>query len=229
MGVDMYHHAEIVDAICALCVGAAELTADAGGESVLYVGSNRLFAAGDNVEVVDDSTAAEAHTVVGLDGLTQVVLDSQVEGTYEVARNALVRLCSDDLPQLRWVGRGEPVLAPQPMITNFPCVVVDPAGLAQPLTGGTNRSFEQDYRTSVYYMRRRSAGEDEEGALLDEVRGLFNLLMSDPYLGGTCWYSQVSKVEYAPGAEEAVKAQGAPVRVIRLEVVARRSELGPAG
>lgn len=229
MGVDMYHHGEILDAICGICLGFTKLTADAGGSATLHVGSNRLFAPGDLVEVVDDVTEPESHTVSELNGLTEVVLDSAVEGTYLVAQNARLKSCSEAQLNLAWVGRGKPELAPRPVATGFPCVVVEPARMDQPLKGGTNRAFTQEYWTRVYYIRRRSAGEEEEAELLDEVGALFNLLMSDPYLGGTCWYSQVSGIDYAPDAEQALKERGAPVRVAQLEMVARRSELGPAG
>lgn len=229
MGVDMYHHTEILEAICALCTSSVRLSEDAGGSAVLRVGSNRLFSAGDNVDVLDDDGGPESHTVSELNGLTEIVLDSAVSGTYTVSRHARVRLNSGDGPALAWVSRGTPELAPRPIAPGFPCVVVEPTRMEQPLKGGTNRAYTQDYWTSVYYIRRRSGGEDEELRLLDEVDALFNLLMSDPYLGGTCWYSQVTMVDYTPEVEAALKERGTPVRAVRLDMVARRSELNSDG
>ena len=102
--------------------------------------------------------------------------------------------------------------------------MVEPRRLVQPMNGGTNRAVTQTHWNSVYYVRHRVDGEEQEAELLGEVRALFNLLMSDPYLGGTCWHSQVSNVDYAPEVERELQGRGAAVRVVRLDVVARRSE-----
>ncbi len=228
MSVAMYHHAEILDAISGICSGTIRLSEDTSGDTIVHVGSNRLFSVGDSVELVDDASVPEAHTVAGLEGLTQVILDGPIGGTYSTASNARIRLTSADLPALAWVGRGTPKIGPQPPGVNFPCAIVAPTRIAQPLTGGTNRTFDQDYWTSVYYVRPPTAGEDEEGELLAEVGRLFNLLMTDPYLGGACWYSQVTKVDYDVAPEAELRDQGFPVRVVRLDVVARRCELGPS-
>lgn len=225
--MDMYHHSEVVEAICGICQGAVRLCADAEGTAVLQVGSNRLFSTGDTVSVSDETSGPEMRTVVCTRGLTEVHLDRPLDGSYLVEHRARVQIQRADLPRVAWVGRGRPELAPPPATVAFPCVVVEPLRLEQPPAAGSNRTFTQEYITSVYYIRRQSAGEEAEMRLLDETAGLFNLLMADPYLGGTCWYSQVTRVEYDPAAEKALRDTGAAVRMVRLEVLARRSELGP--
>lgn len=229
MGVDMFHHAKIMDAICGICSGWVRLGEDAGGSEVVRVGSNRLFRAGEAVEIIDDQTGPESHTVAEVVGLTEVVLEAAVEGSYLVSRQARLVRKSGAGPELAWVGRGRPDVGPHPVVTSFPCVVVEPARLEQPLQGGTNRAVAQEYFTHVHYVRRRVGGEEGDSELLEEVRGLFNLLMTDPYLGGTCWHSQVTQVQYAPQAEAALRERGAPVRAVLLEVLARRIEARPTG
>ena len=225
----MYHHREIVEAIADLCGGMVRLSQDLEGSDVVRVGSNRLFRVGDLVKVTDDAGGSEERVVAELQDLSMVKLDAAVSGRYQVARGARLKLLGGRVPSVVWIGRGRPELAPQPLAGGFPCIVVDPVRLEQPVRGGSNRTFIQDYWTSVYYMRRAGALEEEQEELLGEVSGVFNLLMSDPYLGGTCWYSQVTQVEYSPEAERLLRDSGVPVRVVRMDVVARRSELVSAG
>ena len=220
---NMYHHREVLEALCTLCSGATRLALDTDATSTVCVGSNRLFEVGDAVELVDDVTAPEAHTVSALSGLSEVVLGTPVVGTYEAARNARLRLAGADVPALTWIGRGRPEATPLPSPLQFPCVVVEPRQLVQPPKGGTNRTVTQEHSNSVYYIRRRAEGEEQEAALLTEVGRLFNLLMSDPYLGGTCWHSEVSLVDYVPEAERVLRERGIPVRVVRFDVLSRRS------
>ena len=229
MGVEMFHHVEIMDAICGICSGWVKLAEDAGGSDVVRVGSNRLFRAGDAVEIVDDETVPESHTIAQLAGLTDIVLEAAVAGSYQVSRQARLVRKTVSGPELAWVGRGRPDVGPQPVVTSFPCVVVEPARLEQALQGGTNRAVAQDYWTHVHYVRRRVGGEEGDAKLLEEVRALFNLLMADPYLGGTCWHSQVTQVQYAPRVEAALQERGAPARAVLLEVIARRIEARPTG
>ncbi|MDI9584428.1 MAG: hypothetical protein QM473_09435 [Acidobacteriota bacterium] len=220
----MHHHAEILGAICDLCRGAVRLNADVNGGNVLEVGSNRVLRVGDSVRVEDDQQAGEMQTVAGLSGRTQVVLEGDLSGSYAVDSGARVVLVSEAVPKLAWVGRGKPELAPQPTGVGFPCVVVAPTRLEQPMSGGTNRSYSQEYHSSVYYVRRDHEGEEAETLLLEEVGRLFSLLMRDPYLAGTCWYSQVVGVDYEPHEQAALDERMAGLRVVRLDLVGLRAQ-----
>jgi hypothetical protein len=225
----MFHHGEILDAISLLCTGAVVLAADVAETDVLRVGSNRLFRAGDRVRVADGQTAAAESAVASTIGLDQVILASPVDGPYLVSRGASVQRVSGALPTLRWIGRGIPEAAVRPPVPRYPCAVVRPTALQQPRGEGTNRALTQDYLTSVYYLRAQSQGEDEEAAFLSELGLLFDVLMGDPYLGGTSWYSQVVEVDYATDEERQFKSAGSQLRVARLDVASRRSEMGSQG
>lgn len=225
MGVEMFHHGEILQALSLLCQGAVRLRSDAELEDTLQVGSNRLFPAGTEVEVTDDSGVTERRRVQGQVGLEQVVLTEALTGSYHVAKNAVVKLVQTGVPELAWIGQGKPAVTPRPMPASFPCIVVAPVSMEQPLKEGTNRAYTQEYLSSVYYVRRRLEGEVEEQRFQSEVGGLFNLLMGDPYLGGTCWYGQVTRVDYRCSEEPALHDRGSAVRVARLEVLAKRSEV----
>ena len=61
-------------------------------------------------------------------------------------------------------------------------------------------------------------------AALDDAAALFNLLMKDVYLGGTCWYSQVTGVDPNDPFGERLRGRGLPLTVVRLDVIARRRE-----
>ena len=54
---------------------------------------------------------------------------------------------------------------------------------------------------------------------------LFNLLMSDTYLGGTCWHSQVTAVNPEPAVQERLREMERPLRVVELQLVAKRAEV----
>lgn len=225
MGTTAYHHREIVDALCLLCRGAVALTEDVAGSDVIRVGSNRLFDIGAQVVVRDDDGSHEARRVVGRSGLHEVTLDEALTGSYAVASGGQLALTGDGLPELRWVGGGRPVQSLRPNGANYPCAVVDPVRLDQPAKDGTNRSYLQDYLTSVYYvgpLRAEPGGADPPA----DAGRLFDLLMADPYLGGCCWYGQVVAVECRPEEEAELRRAGLQVSVIRYDVLARRSEYG---
>lgn len=224
MANTMHHHGEILDAVCEICGGAARLTVDTDGTNSVEVGSNRLFEVGDAVEISDSETVAETNVVAGRVGLTTVTLEEPVSAGYLVCEGARIKVRGSRVPELEWVGRGSPYLPPQPASSGLPCVVVEPLRMEQPLTGGTNKSVTQDYWTSVHYLRRRHQGEDEEGELLKQVALLFDLLMADPYLGGTCWHSQVRLVDHSPDGEAELNRSDLPLRVVRLDVLGRRCE-----
>jgi hypothetical protein len=221
----MFHHGQILDAICLLCAGAVSLSSDATQTDVLHVGSNRLFGAGDQIEVADSQTAGVTRAVSETVGLDQVVLDVPVDGPYLAERGASVRRVSAALPALAWIGKGLPGTAVQPPVPRYPCAVARPTAMTQPRGEGTNRALTQDYITALYYLRAQSQGEDEESAFMSEVALLFDVLMSDPYLGGSCWYSQVVGVDYSTEEERQSRGAGSQLRVARFDIIARRSEL----
>jgi hypothetical protein len=224
-----FHHGEILDAVSLLCTGAVSLTADAAQTNVVHVGSNRLFAAGDRVRVSDREGATAEAVVASTTGLSEVVLGAPVTGPFLVSSGACVRRTSGSVPQLEWVSKGVLETGVRPPAPRYPCAVVRPTVLRQPRGEGTNRALTQDYLTSVYYVRAQSQGEDEEAGFLAQVGLLFDVLMADPYLGGTCWYSQVVEVDYATAEECQYRSAGNQLRVARLDLVSRRSELGSRG
>jgi hypothetical protein len=127
-------------------------------------------------------------------------------------------------PDLQWVGQGPVELMPEPRLLSFPCAIVRGSTIEQPLAGGTNRSYTQEYRYLVYYLQRIAADEAADERVMDEAGVIFQRLMADRYLGGTCWYSQVVRVEPQSKAEDTLRARGMPVRVVEIEMMVRRAE-----
>lgn len=223
--LDMFHADEIAQAVRLICQGAVALTEDAHETDTVKVGSNQLFAVGQQVWVCDEQTPGELHTISGKSGLTGVELEAEVLGEFAVARGAMMRLATSPGPVVRHVTRGKPAAIPQPNALQVPCVVVESDGMEQPVAEGTNRSFRQDYTLRVHYIRRSGQGEDDERQTVTEAGKLFNLLMQDTYLGGSCWHSQVTRVEIRGGEEAELRSRGADVRVVSLELLARRAEM----
>jgi hypothetical protein len=220
------HYNEICEALRRLVQGAVALTADADGSDLVHVGSNRLFHAGDTVELWDSQGQRESHTVVELIGLTQVRLDREVELSFLVGAGAQLRRVPEALPELKWVAQGTPELMPQPAETRLPCVLVQPREMEQPLTAGTNRAYQQNYRCLVYYLERAVEGEAASVELMASAARLFELLMADPYLGGSAWYAQVVRVEAEPERVRRLRDKGFAVVGVAMEVVVQRVEVG---
>lgn len=221
---NLLHYNEIARAIRLLCQSAVALSADTDGTDKLSVGSNELFEVGDQIELIDDDTPAEAHEVIAKTGLTGIQLNSTVAGEFTVANNALLRLASPLLADLKWVGQGRPLLMPQPANLQLPCIVVEPAVLEQPLSEGTNRSVRQDYHYRIYYLQRPAPGEKGNENLLAEAGKLFNLLNCDIYLGGSCWYAQVIRVDPTCPIQQDFADRGIELNVVEMELIARRLE-----
>jgi len=215
------HYNEIARAIRLLCQSSVLLSEDTDGIDQISVGSNRLFSIGDQVELVDDDTTAESHEVSGLSGLTNIQLDSVVSGQFTVANNAVIRLAQPVLDDLHWVGQGRPLVMPQPAELEVPAIVVEPAILDQPMGEGTNRSARQDYHFRIYYLERPAAGSRRNEAFLDRVGELFSLLTRDIYLGGTCWYAQIIRLDPDPPVQQHLAEQGLSVDVAEIELLAR--------
>lgn len=224
--VDLFHHNEIARAVRLLCQSCVALTQDSDGTDTVWVGSNELFSVNDMVEVVDDDSTAEEHQVADKVGLSEVQLDAAVTGNFTVANNAVLRLSSPLLSDLKWVGQGSPEIMPQPPDVQFPAIIVQPATLDQPFGDGTNRSFRQDYHYLIYYLYRPAGGDPSNPQTLQEAGKLFNLLMGDMYLGGSCWYSQVIRLEPTPQVQEWFRQRDIALSVVELELVARRLEAG---
>ena len=220
---NMLHYNEIARALRLLCQSAVALAEDTDGTNQISVGSNKLFSLGDQIKLADDDTPAEQYEVVSLVGLTGVQLDAQVAGQFTVAKNAVIRLAQPLLPDLKWVGQGRPLVMPQPPDLQFPGIVVEPAVLDQPMSEGTNRSVRQDYHYRIYYLLR-PAGAVTSEVLLEDAGKLFNLLMRDIYLGGSCWYSQIVRVDPASLTQRHFADRGIELSVVEMELVARRLE-----
>ena len=222
MALDMFHHNEIARAIRLLCQSAVALTADTEPGYEVRVGSNELFAVDDQV-VLSDSTGEEEHTIAEKVGLTIVQFEEPIEGSRQVSRGARLALKDARLPDLQWVGQGRPELLPRAPTERFPCVLVLPSEMAQPSNTGGNRSFQQDYTYRLFYVEEYQEGQRANVHLLDRAAALFNLLMEDTYLGGTCWHSQVTEVDPQPRVLEYVREQERPLRVVELTLLARRA------
>ena len=224
MALDMFHANEVAKALRLLCQSAVALTADCNGSDTVTVGSNQLFGVGDSVALVDDDSAAETRTVQGKTGLTTITLNSAVSGNFEVAENARIALATPRLADLKFVLQGPPEMLPEPRGDQFPFIIVRPGEMSQPPEDGTNKSFDQTYELSVYHVRKYEPGEQPSVAALDDAATLFNLLMEDTYLGGTAWYSQVTKVDPNDPFGERLRGRGLPLTVVRLDLIARRRE-----
>jgi len=224
MAVDMFHQNEIARAIRLLCQGAAVLTADTEPGYEVSVGSNELFAIGQQVRL-RDSAGSEEQTVAAKVGLTTVRFTEELEGEYLVGRGARLEVLDGALGEVQWVGQGSPELMPRSPADRFPCVLVMPGVMRQPLNAGSNRVFQQDYEFAVYYVTRYEEDQQANIEVLDRAAALFNLLMADTYLGGTCWHSQVTEVDPEPAIQRRLRDQENPLRVVELTVLARRAAL----
>jgi len=221
------HYNEIARAIRLLCQSSVLLSEDTEGTNQISVGSNRLFSIGDQVELIDDDTPAEAYQISGLVGLTIIQLDSTVSGQFTVANNAMVRLAEPVLDNLHWVGQGQPLVMPQPPALELPAIVVEPAILDQPMGEGTNKSVRQDYHFRIYYLERPAAGSRRNEAFLERISELFSLLTRDIYLGGTCWYAQIIRLDPDPSVQQHLAKQGLSVDVAEIELIARWLQIIP--
>lgn len=222
MGLDMFHHNEIARAIRLLCQSAVALIADTTpGDNQVQVGSNESLDIGDAV-TLRDAVGEEDHTVADKVGLTTVVLSEEV-GDYQVSRGARLVQHEGGLDELAWVGQGPPELLPQAPADRFPCVLVLPDKMEQPFNAGGNRVFQQEYSYRIYYVREYVEGHTANIEVLDDAARLFNLLMSDTYLGGTCWHSQVTEVDPEPAVQEGLRERERPLRVVELRLVAKRA------
>ena len=221
---NLLHYNEIARAVRLLCQSAVALTEDTNGTDTVAVGSNKLFSINDEVELADDDTPAEQYEVIAKVGLTSVQLNAQVAGEFTVANNAVLRLATPLLPGLKWVGQGRPLVMPQPPELQLPAIVVEPAVLDQPLSAGTNRSVQQDYHFRLYYLERPAAGQHANRDLLEQTAKLFNLLMRDIYLGGSCWYAQIIRVDPASAIQRHFANQGIELDAVEMGLVARRLE-----
>lgn len=222
MAANMFHCNEIARAIRLVCQGACALNADVSGGTDVFVGSNELFEAGQTVRL-RDSAGEELATVVQTIGLTTVVLSDEITGEYLVSRGARLERAGGDLPELQWVGQGSPELMPRSPAERYPCVLVKPHRMLQPLNEGSNRTFQQDYRFKVYYVERYEEGQQANIEVLERAGAIFNAIMDDPYLGGSCWHSQVVAVDPEPAVQERLREAERPLRVVEMTVLARRA------
>ena len=215
------HYNEIARAIRLLCQSSVLLSQDTTGTDQISVGSNRLFSVGDQVELIDDDTPAESYEVSELVGLTIIRLTTTIAGQFTVAKNAVIRLAEPVLDNLHWVGQGRPLVMPQPAELEVPAIVVEPTILDQPMGEGTNKSVRQDYHFRIYYLERPAAGSRRNEAFLERVSKLFSLLTCDIYLGGTCWYAQIIRLDPDPPVQQHLAEQGLNVDVAEIELLAR--------
>ena len=222
---DMLHYDEIARALRLVCQGAAALTEDTNATDTVTVSSSCLFSAGDAVVLSDASEQQETHTVSEILGLTQIKLDAAVSGEYTVVAQARLQLAQSQRPAVKWISVGHPEALPAPARLEFPAVVIEPGIMKQPPNAGSNRSYQQEYTFQVYYLDRYEEGVEADMDAIEEAAGLFNLIMSDPYLGGTCYHSQVVEFEPSPQAEQKLRSKELPLRVVRIQVLARRAEV----
>lgn len=225
MAIDGLHYQEIARALRLVCQGAAALTADTGPTDTVTVSSNFLFSVGDEVVLSDASGAEEDHTVAQLIGLNSVKLEAAVSGEYTVAAQGRLQLAAALRPEVKWVAIGRPEAIPEPAQLEFPAVIIEPGIMKQPPDEGSNRSYQQEYTLQVYYVDRYQEGVEADMDTIEEAGGLFNLIMADPYLGGTCYHSQVVEFEPSPQAEEKLRSKELPLRVVRMKVLGRRAEV----
>lgn len=224
MAVDMYHHNAIAEALRRSVRGIAPLVSDVASGATVEVLCGRMFRAGQRVKLCDETGVSESHVVAEVLG-NEVRLADEVEHAFNVEDQAWLAINEGVPAALKWVAQGRPELAPTPRWGELPAVVIEPGTMAQPESAGTNRTYQQEYRCKVYYLRQTAAGEEASVELLTEVAELFNLVMSDPYLGGTCWHAQVTAVDTRPAEEETLRKKMPGLSVVRLDVLAERSEV----
>ena len=223
MAVDLYYN-EIARAIRRSLQDGRLLTADAGAVDTVCASSVGI-AAGDVVEIGDDRGESERSTVSAVPDVGTLQLVAPLSGDYSVSRNAMLRPVRVGEPDLKWIGQGPVELMPEPRLANLPCAIVCGGMIEQPTAGGTNRSYTQEYSFHVHYVQRLDADETGDTKLMDEAAVVFRRLMADTYLGGTCWYSQVVRVDPQPRSEGALRERGMPVRAVEIVLVARRAEV----
>lgn len=219
------YYREIARALRLVCQSAAALSEDTDGTTTVHVGSNCQFSSGDAVRLVSSDGTAEEHVVAQAIGLTQVGLEEAVEGTFTVDAQARLEQCEGIGPEVEWIALGCPSGLPEPASLQFPAIMIEPGPLRQPNDEGSNRTYQQEYSFNVYYLDRRESGVEAEMDAIDEASGLFAAIMADPYLGGTCYHSQVMEFDPSPSAEEQLRDRAIPLRLVRLEVLARKAEV----
>lgn len=219
------HYREIARALRLVCQSAAALSEDSDGTTTVHVGSNCQFSTGDAVRLVSSDGTVEEHVVAQPIGLTQVQLEEAVEGAFTVDAQARLELCEGVGPQVQWIALGSPTGLPEPTTLQLPAIMIEPGPLKQPNDEGSNRSYQQEYSFDVYYIDRRESGVEAEMNAIDEASGVFAAIMADPYLGGTCYHSQVMEFDPSPSAEQQLRDRSIPLRLVRLEVLARRAEV----
>ncbi len=224
MGDMKTHYRELARALRLVCRSAAALTDDTDGTEIVHVGSNCLFSTDDAVRLVDAEGNSEEHTVAQTPGLTQVQLAEAVSEDFTVDARARVELCDPIGPAVKWIALGRPEGLPEPTSLRLPAIMIEPGPLKQPPDAGTNRSYQQEYTFHIYYVDRYDTGIEAEMDAIEEADGLFTAIMADPYLGGTCYHSQVVAFEPSPDAEDALRSRDLPLRLVRLELLARRVE-----
>jgi hypothetical protein len=222
---EILHLNEIAEAVRLLCQGTVRLTADLEESDLATVGSNQLFTAGDAVELLDDVTAPVAAQVDGRSGLEGVRLAEAMAGPLLVSRRARMRLAEPPLDGVRLVAQGGLDFLTTPWVVKLPGIIVQPVSVEQEPGEGTNRSFDQEHRLSVFYVRPQHGGERGSEALVGEVEALCNLLMADSYLGGTAWNSQVTRVVLESERLAEWRDRAAErVDIAQVDVVAHRLE-----
>jgi hypothetical protein len=221
----MVHYREIARALRLVCQSAAALSEDTDGTTMVHVGSNCQFASGDAVRLVGSDGTSEQHVIAQTIGLTQVQLDEAVTADFTVDSQARLELCDGIGPEVKWIALGCPEGLPEPISAQLPAIMIEPGALKQPNDTGSNRTYLQEYSFNVYYVDRKEDGVEAEMDAIDEASGLFAAIMADPYLGGTCYHSQVMEFDPSPAAEEALRDRAIPLKLVRLEVLARRAEL----
>jgi hypothetical protein len=146
-----------------------------------------------------------------------------VSGEYLLSRGARMERANSALPELQWVGQGSPELMPRSPAERYPCVLVKPDLMRQPPGEGTNRTFQQDYHFKVYYVERYEDSQHANIEALERAGAIFNAIMEDPYLGGSCWHSQVVEVDPEPAVQERMREDERALRVVEMTVLARRA------
>jgi len=225
MAVEMLHYNEIARALRLICQGAVALIQDTDGTDTVQVGSNRLFSVGNAVVLTDVNGASEEHTVLELIGLSGVKLDAAVTDEYKVDAQARLQLATEYRPDVKWIAIGRPEAIPVPSRLNFPAIVIEPGAMKQPANTGSNRTYQQEYTLQIYYIDRCDEGMEADMDAIEEAGELFNLVMSDPYLGGSCYHSQVVEFEPSSKAEQKLRSKELPLRVVRMEILARRAQV----
>jgi hypothetical protein len=221
MKQDMFPGRQIGEAVADLLAGRVRVAgAVEKGATELQVGSNNLFSVGDAVALSHSrwtEVRGEFGVVAKKTGLTSITLAEPA--LYDRAAEEVCHLYLKERGDDAWQPRAVPSVSFVDLaaLGAGGCLAVIVRGLKMSGSKGSMIS-QQDWEIVVRYRAyyHKEADARRFGA---ECESIFNTLMADTYLGGTCWSSGV--VDFRT-SEEHVK-HGSPRASAEFTIIAKRA------